>query len=130
MASLSLRRRIEALEARFASGGAPLPMHPAGRLLNVLVAYHLGGTGPRDSIAEGMARGLGYSGPQDFRSALMARSDISTAGNLDTRWRDAMVRLFALKGVAPDCDGPVFGTVVEALFSELPERLQRHPSLA
>jgi len=94
-----------------------------------LVAYHLGGAGPRDSIAEATARGLGYGSPQDFRSALMGRSGASTAGDLDTRWGDALRRLFALKGAAPDCDGPVFGMVVEALFSEMPERLQRHPML-
>lgn len=130
MPSLSVLRRIEALEAQFASGGTPPPMHPVARVLNVLVAYHLGGAGPSDSIGEAMARGLGYGDARDFRSALMARSDGSTADDLNTRWRDAMVRLFALKGAAPDCDGPVFGTVVEALFSEMPERFQRHPVLA
>ena len=130
MARLSLQRRIEALEAQFVSGGAPPPMHPVARLLDVLVAHHLGRACPSDSIAEAMARGLGYSGSQDFRSALMARSDAAAAADLNARWRDAMGRLFALKGLAPDCEGPVFGMAVEALFAEMPERLQRHPFLA
>jgi len=130
MTRLSLQRRIKTLEAWFASGGAPPPMHPVARLLNVLVAFHLGGAGPTNSLAEAMARGLGYGGPKDFKSALMAHSDTHAAADLNTRWCDAMVRLFALKGAALDCERPVFGMVVEALFSEMPERLQRHPFLA
>lgn len=127
MASPFLRRRIEALEARYASGGTLPPMHPVARALNVLVAYHLGGAGPSDSIEEAMARGLGSSDAREFSAALMARSDGSTADDLDTRWRDAMVHLFALKGAAPECDGSAFRMVVEALFAEMPERLRQHP---
>ena len=35
-----------------------------------MLAYHLGGAGPNESIAEATARGLGYDGPRDFRAAL------------------------------------------------------------
>jgi hypothetical protein len=126
----SLRQRLEKLEALSASSAAPEPLHPLTKLFNVLVAYHLGGLGGSDSIATGMARGLGYDGPQIFRTALLAGSKSPAGEDMNTRWRDAMVRLFALKGIAPDCDGPTFGDVVGALFREMPEELQRHPFLS
>lgn len=125
-----LDKRLARLQEQFASDEAPPPMHPVARLLNVLVAHHLGGAGPSDSIGEAMARGLGYSDARDFKTALMARSDGSAADDLNTRWRDAMVRLFAMKGAAPDCAAPVFGAVVEVLFFEMPERLQSHLNFA
>lgn len=106
------------------------PLHPLAKLLDVLVAHHLGGAAPNDSIAGAMARGLGYDGPQSFRTALLAESRSTASEDLNTRWRDAMGRLFSLKGTTPDCDGPTFAVAVEALFSELPERLQHHPFLA
>lgn len=126
----ALRQRLEKLEAQSASAAAPRPLHPLTKLLDVLVAYHLGGAGPSDSIAGAMARGLGYDGPGDFRTALQVNSDTVAAENMDTRWRDAMRRLFALKGASPDCDGPTFGDTLVALFTEMPERLQHHPFLS
>lgn len=127
MSVTTLRQRLEKLEALGASIAAPQPLHPLTKLLNVLVAYHLGGAGPNESIAEATARGLGYDGPRDFRAALQAQSDTTAAEDRDTRWRDAMHRLFALKGATPDCDGPTFGDTLVALFTDLPERLQHHP---
>lgn len=126
----SLRQRLEKLEALSASSAAPEPLHPLTKLFNVLVAYHLGGLAGSDSIATGMARGLGYDSPQIFRTALLAGSESPVGEDLNARWRDARVRLFALKGAAPDCDGPTFGGVVEALFYEMPESLQHHPSFS
>ena len=123
----SLRQRLEKLEALGVSSTVPRPLHPVAKLLDVLVAYHLGGLTGSDSIATGMARGLGYDSPQVFRTALGAGSGSPASEDMNARWRDAMVRLFALKGAAPDCDGPTFGGVVETLFCEMPEKLQRHP---
>jgi hypothetical protein len=122
----SLRQRLEKLEALGASSTAPRPLHPIAKLLDVLVAYHLGGLAGIDSIATGMTRGLGYDGPQIFRTALLAGLKSPAGEDLNVRWRDAMLRLFALKGVAPDCDGPTFDGVVEGLFYEMPERLKQH----
>ena len=130
MNSTSLRQRLEKLEALGASSAAPQPLHPLTKLLNVLVAYHLGGAGPNESIAEATARGLGYDSPRDFKAALQAQSDTTAAEDRDARWRDAVRRLFALKGATPDCDGPTFGDTVVALFADLPERLQHHPFLS
>jgi len=126
----TLRQRLEKLEAQSASGAAPRPLHPLAKLLDVLVAYHLGGAGPSDSIAGAMARGLGYDGSGDFRTALQANADTVAAEDMNTRWRDAMRRLFAFKGATPDCDGPTFGDTLVALFTDLPERLQHHPFLS
>jgi hypothetical protein len=123
----TLRQRLEKLEALGASHAAPQPLHPLTKLLNVLVAYHLGDAGPKDSIAEATARGLGYDGPREFRAALQAQSDTTVAEDRDTRWWDAMRRLFALKGATPDCDGPTFGDTLAALFADMPDSLQHHP---
>lgn len=127
MNTSSLRQRLEKLEALGVSSAPPQPLHPLTKLLNVLVAYHLGGAGPKESIAEATARGLGYDGPRDFRAALQAQSDATAAEDRNTRWRDAMRRLFDLKGVTPDCDGPTFCDTLVALFNDLPEGLQHHP---
>ena len=126
----SLRQRLEKLEALGVSSTAPQPLHPVAKLLDVLVAYHLGGLTGSDSIATGMARGLGYDSPQIFRTTLGAGSGSPASEDMNARWRDAMVRLFALKGTAPDCDGPTFGGVVEALFYEMPEAVQHHSFLS
>ncbi|MCJ2121049.1 hypothetical protein [Methylobacterium sp. J-077] len=126
----SLRQRLEKLEALGASSTAPQPLHPIAKLLDVLVAYHLGGLAGSDSIATGMARGLGYDSPQIFRAALLAGSESPAGEDLNARRRDAKVRLFALKGAVPDCDGPTFGGVVEALFYEMPEEVQHHSFLS
>ena len=126
----SLRQRLEKLEALSVSNAAPRPLHPLAKLLEVLVAYHLGGLTGSDSIAAGMARGLGYDSPQIFKTALGAGSGSQAGEDLNARWRDAKVRLFALKGAAPNCDGPTFGGVVEALFYEMPETVQHHSSLS
>lgn len=123
----TLRQRLEKLEALGASSAAPRPLHPLAKLLDILVAYHLGAAGPNDSIAGAMARGLGYAGPQDFRAALRANSDTVAAEDMDNRWQGAMCRLFALKGGTPDCDGPTFGDTLVALFNHLPEGLRHHP---
>src|ERR1700712_5107499 len=123
----TLRQRLERLEATNASVPTPSKPNPLLSVLQVLIAHHLGSAGPSDSIASGMARGLGYDGPQTFRKALLAGSESPAFEDLNARWRDAISRLFALKETTPDCDGPTFGNVVEALFSEMPERLQRHP---
>lgn len=123
----TLRQRLEKLEAQNASHAAPQPLHPLIKLLNVLVAYHLGGAGPNDSIAGAMARGLGYDTPGSFKAALKANSDTVAAEDLDTRWQDARRRLFALKGATLDCDGPTFCDTLVALFADLPKWLQRHP---
>lgn len=125
-----LRQRLEKLEAQSASHAAPQPLHPLTKLLNVLVAYHLGAAGPNDSIAGAMARGLGYDSPGNFRAALQANLDTAAAEDRDTRWRDAMRRLFALKGATPDCDGPTFGDTLVALFADMPDSLQHHPFLS
>lgn len=127
MNTITLRQRLEKLEAQSASSAAPQPLHPLTKLFNVLVAYHLGGAGPNDSIAGAMARGLGYETPGTFQAALQANSDTVAAEDLNTRWQDARRRLFALKGATPDCDGPTFGATLVALFTDLPERLQHHP---
>jgi hypothetical protein len=74
-----------------------------------------------------MARRFGYETTHDLMVALCADRGTPAAEDLSTRWRDAMCRLFALKDATPDYDGPIFGAVVESLFVELPERLQRHP---
>lgn len=34
------------------------------------------------------------------------------------------------EGATLDCDGPTFGATLEALFTDLPERLQHHPFLS
>lgn len=130
MNSTSLRQRLEKLEALGASSAAPQPLHPLTKLLNVLVAYYLGGAGPNESIAEATARGLGYDGPRDFKAALQAQSDTTAGEDRNTRWREAMHRLFALKGATPDCDGPTFGDTLVALFTDLPEGLHHHPFLS
>ena len=127
---ISLRPRLEKLEALSTSSAAPQPLHPLTKLFDVLVAYHLGGLAGSDSIATGMARGLGYDSPQIFRTALLAGSESPVTEDLNARWRDAKVRLFALKGAAPDCDGLTFGGVVEALFYEMPEEVQHHSLLS
>ena len=127
MSITSLRQRLEKLETLTASNAAPQPLHPLTKLLNVLVAYHLGGAGPKDSIAEAMARGLGYDTPGSFHAALKAMSDTIAAEDLNTRWQDARCRLFSLKGATPDCDGPTFCDTLVALFADLPEWLQHHP---
>ena len=126
----SLRQRLEKLEALGASSTAPQPLHPIAKLIDVLVAYHLGGLAGSDSIAAGMARGLGYDSPQVFRTALGAGSGSPAFKDMNARWRDAMVRLFALKGAAPNCDGPTFGGVAEALFYDMPEAVQHHSFLS
>ena len=127
---ISLRQRLEKLEALNVSIAAPRPLHPLAKLLDVLVAYHLGGLAGSDSIATAMARGLGYDSPQVFRTALDAGAGSPASEEINARWRDAMVRLFALKGAAPDCDGPTFGGVVEALSYEMPEAVQHHSFLS
>jgi len=126
----TLRQRLEKLEAQSASSAAPQPLHPLTKLLNVLVAYHLGGVRPNESIAEATARGLGYDGARDFRAALQAQSDTTAAEDRDTRWRDAMRRLFGLKGTTPDCDGPTFGDTLVALFADMPDSFHHHPFLS
>ena len=127
---ISLRQRLKKLEALSASNMAPRPLHPLAKLLDILVAYHLGGLTRSDSIAAGMARGLSYDSPQVFRTAHGAGSGSMVSEEMNARWRDAMVRLFALKGAAPDCDGPTFGRVVESLFREMPEGVQHHSFLS
>lgn len=123
----TLRQRLEKLEALSASSTAPQPLHPISKLLDVLVAYHLGGLAGNDSVATGMARGLGYDGPQIFRTALLAGSGSHAFEDMNTRWQDAMRRLFALKEATPECDGPTFGDTLVSLFNDMPEGLQRHP---
>ena len=127
MNTTSLRQRLEKLEALGMSHAAPQPLHPLTKLLNVLVAYHLGGAGPKDSIAEAMARGLGYDTPGSFQAALKANSDTVAAEDLNNRWQGARCRLFTLKGATLDCDGPTFCDTLVALFADLPKRLQHHP---
>ena len=128
---IPLRRRLEALEARAVPDIATIPtLHPLKRLLNTLVAGHLGDTGSNGTIAEGMARGLGYDGLRSFRAALTAGSGSPAREDLNTRWSDAMSRLFALKGTVPDCDPETFTVTVEALYRELPEHMREHPFVA
>ena len=126
----SLRQRLEPLEAEKISAVTPSSPDPLLTMLQVLIAYHLGNAGPSDSIAEAMARGLGYDKGLNLMVALRAGRGTPAAEDLSTRWRDATRRLLALKDAAPGCDGPIFATVVEALFFEMPERLQRHPMVA
>lgn len=99
-------------------------------MLQVLIAHHLGNAGPSDSIAEAMARGLGYDKGPALMAALRAGRRTPAGEDLSTRWRDATRRLLALKDTTPDCDGPVFAAAVEALFFDMPERLQHHPMVA
>ena len=126
----SLRQRLERLEAEKISMLAPSRYDPLLTMLQVLIAHHLGSAGPTDSIAEAMARGLGYDRGHAPMIALRADPGTPTAEDLSTRWRDATRRLLALTGATPDCDGPVFAAAVEALFFDMPERLQRHPLVA
>lgn len=124
----TLLQRLERLETKDDTALTVPKANPLLKVLQVLVAYHLGNTAPNDSIAGAMARGLGYDSP-GLMTALRADEGTSAAKELNARWRDAMGRLFALKGTAPDCDVPTFGAALEALFSEMPERLQGHPML-
>ena len=126
----ALRQRLEKLEALSASAAAPQPLHPLTKLLDILVAYHLGGLAGNDSIASGMARALGYHSPRNFRTALLAGAESSAFQELNVRWRGALARLFALKGADVNCDGPTFGGVVEALFREMPDHLRQHPFIS
>ena len=124
----TLIQRLERLETKDDTALTAPKADPLMKVLQVLVAYHLGNADPTDSIAGAMARGLGYDS-SGLMTALRADEGTSAAEDLSARWRDAMGRLFALKGTAPDCDEPTFGTALEMLFSEMPERLQRHRML-
>ncbi|TXN76181.1 hypothetical protein FV228_01395 [Methylobacterium sp. WL18] len=126
----SLRQRLERLEAEKISTLTPSRPDPLLTMLQVLIAHHLGNAGPTDSIAESMARGLGYDKGHTLMIALRAGRETPVAEDLSSRWRDATRRLLAIKDAAPGCDGPIFAAVVEALFYEMPERLQRHPMVA
>ena len=126
----TLRHRLDKLETKSGSAVRAPVSHPLAKLLEVLVAYYLGNAGPNDSIADAVARGLGYGKGHDLMDALRSDKGTPRSENLNARWRDAMSRLFALKGTAPDCDTPTFAATVEVLFREMPERLQQHPWLA
>ena len=130
MKSGSIQRRLMALEARSGTSSDPEPLHPIRRLLDVLVAYHLGGMSEDESIAFGMARGLGYDSPANLRAALAASDDQSRLEGYNARWQDALGRLFALKNASPDCDSRTFGATLEALYAEMPDSLKRHPFLS
>ena len=126
----TLRQRLERLEATNASVPTPSKPDPLLSVMQGWIAHHLGNAGPSESIAEAMARGLGYEKGGDLVGGLRAGAETPRRDDLNARWRGAINRLFALKDAVPDCDGPTFGATVEALFSEMPERLQRHPFLA
>lgn len=128
--SLNLSKRLALLEAQASPGDQPSPLHPIRRLLDVLVAYHLGEIGENESIAAGMARGLGYESAGDLRVALSASEDPSKPEGYNARWQAALRRLLALKGTPPDCDSGTFGATLEALFAEMPDSLKRHPFLS
>lgn len=127
---MTLRQRPEKLEALSVSHAAPPSLHPLTKLLNVLVTYSLGGLDGTESIASGTARGLGYDSPGDFRAALRANANTEVTEDLNTRWRYAMRRPFAIKGSSPNCDSGAFGATLEALFAEMPDSLQHHPFLS
>lgn len=127
---ISLRQRLERLDAEKISVVVLSKPDPLLTVLQVLIAHHLGNATPSDTIAAAVTRGLGYENSQDLMIGLRADRGTSDAADPGTRWRNATCRLLALKGAMPDCDGPTFGATVEALFAEMPGRLQHHPTVA
>lgn len=127
----ALQQRLDRLETQATPVPRPPEVSPLSRLLEVMVACHLGHNEgrPAKSIAAGMARGLGYERAIDFSAALTANSEAEAAQDLDQRWRDAMERLFAIKGARVDCDGPTFARTLEALHDDMLEDFRRHPFL-
>lgn len=75
----------------------------------MLIAHHLGGVGPNESLAEGTARGLGYEKGLDLRKALGSDTGTPNREYLNARWRDAVDRLFTLRGLSLECgDRPLW----------------------
>lgn len=133
MTVVSFRRRLEALEGLAAPQAGPPQKDPVCTLLQGLIAHHLGGFGAanrNESVADGMARGLGYEKGRDLMDGLRAGAGAPARDDLNARWREAVGRLFALKDVAPDCDGPTFAATLEALYREMPERVRGHSFMA
>ena len=128
MTVISLRHRLEQLEKR-SPNAAPPGLSPVVKLFYVLAAYHLGGLGPSESLANGVGRALGYETSGGFQGALGAGDTTPAGDDFNTRWRDAMWRLFALKGVNPECDDQTFTETLVTLFGEMPERCRTHPFL-
>ena len=127
MTAGSIQRRLMALEAQASTVERFDPIHPVNKLLDVLVAYHLGGMSETESIAAGMARGLGYDSAADLRGALAAGKGTPKSAELDARWQDALERLFARKGAVHGCEIETFRTTLEALKNDMPDEFQKHP---
>lgn len=126
----AIRGRLDRLEGAVTARPGPGPGSPLMALLTVLLAVHCGdAASPKTAVAQGMARALGYDGPLDLRAALTAGSESLATADLNERWREAMTRLLALKGVSPDCDGETFAAAIEALYLEMPAYFQHHPML-
>ncbi|TXN71456.1 hypothetical protein [Methylobacterium sp. WL6] len=103
------------------------PLNPGIRLLLLLLAVHAGGLGPRQSIAEGVARALGYEHVREMRAAMQAEGTALTEWNC--RHREAVTLLLSQRN-----GGPVAGmdrneTAIRSLIADMPEAFQAYPYL-
>lgn len=127
----SFHRRLETLEAAHGqSGRRDGGLDPIRRMLLLLVAHHIGGMGPDESVAVGLTRALEYRAPHDLKRELHGKAD--TAGNLDfdERYQDAVRRLLALRGASFADTGNVVAQALRGLFYAMPEAMQRHHYVA
>jgi hypothetical protein len=122
MPASSFEKRLRLVEARIApaSPAADAAWNPFARLMLVLIAYHLGGLRPEESIMGGYSRALGYQ-----RSGEIARLRTGNLTEITNRHEAAVTRLFASRGYDLDApDDETFVAVMQGLIDVVPrERL-------
>lgn len=123
--SLNLTTRLARLEAQQAPPAVIEISHSPGiRLLWLLLAVHAGGLQPREAVAEGVARAVGYDRAAEMRAAMQAEGTAFIEWN--TRHGMAIDSLLATRrnGLATEEANEV---AIRSLVADLPEVFRSSP---
>ncbi|MCJ2111199.1 hypothetical protein MKK64_08345 [Methylobacterium sp. E-025] len=103
------------------------PLNPGIRLLLLLLAVHAGGLGAKQSIAEGVARALGYGHVKETRAAMQAEGAAFIGWN--SRHREAVTLLLSQRNGGPATGMDRNEVAIRSLIADMPEAFQAYPYL-
>ncbi|MCJ2113243.1 hypothetical protein MKK64_18855 [Methylobacterium sp. E-025] len=103
------------------------PLNPGIRLLLLLVAVHVGDLGPKQSIAEGVARALGYEHVRETRAAMRAEGAAFIEWNY--RHREAVTVLLSQRNGGPAAGMDRNEAAIRSLIADMPEAFQAYTYL-
>ncbi|TXN40684.1 hypothetical protein FV232_27170 [Methylobacterium sp. WL30] len=100
---------------------------PGIRLLLLLLAVHTGSLRPKQSIAEGVARALGYQHVREMWAAMQA--DGTALIEWNCRHREAVTLLLRQRNGGPSAGMDHNEVAIQSLIADMPEAFQAYPYL-